>query len=359
MLKKIFYLLLIIVSLFLYGCARENPNTPAAVTTKGVFVLCEGSFSQPGDLSFINTNNDSVYNNIYSNSNNGANLAPFPDDFFLLAPYIFIVAQGQWGGPGKMYKLDYNTYKLLDTSANFGVNPYEFGYAEGIFFVTNTAGSTVTEMTQSFHIVNEFQVGPKPTEIVFGFHSLYVAKQNYDQTENSVAVIDVLSHNVTKAFFPAPPVSVAFTTYGIFVADYSNKKLYMLDTSITNRIIDSVALNVPSNAIGKIVAGDQGILYLVGVADTAFQSNIGNTVYKYSIDNRALDPGFSTIQMSTLHDVYGIAYDKENKLIYIADSQGGAINGLVSIYSATGSFIKTYAIVGKHPSKFAFKYDNH
>lgn len=101
------------------GCARDS-FTPSNPTIKGVFVLCEGDFGTPGDYSFINTDKDSVANNIFSNSNGGANLGLIPDFIYLYAPVIYITSQGGYGGTGKMFKIDYNTNQLLETSQSFG-----------------------------------------------------------------------------------------------------------------------------------------------------------------------------------------------------------------------------------------------
>jgi hypothetical protein len=359
MLKKtFFYILLALLSVIILNCSRDDiVNAPVHVT-KGIFVLCEGSFSTPGDFSIVNPVNDSVANNVYSNSNSGATLGSIPDGIFITSPSIFISSQGNYGGPGKMFRLDYNTYRLLDTSTNFGMNPYDFNEENSSFYVTNTGGSTVTKLSLNLEIIKDgIQVGPNPSKIIFALQSFYIAKQSYT-SEYSLAIINEFSDIVTKAFFPAPPVSVANIIGGVHVSTYSWKKLYVLDSIQPNIKKDSILINISSSAIGEIISDGNQSLYIVGVDDTSFQSNIGNKVYKYNVLTKQIDQSF-LIQMSPPNDIYGIDYDVANNLIYIANSRGGTINGEVDRYSTNGTLLKQIPIGGKYPRKFAFKYENH
>lgn len=359
MLKKIFFLVSFsLIIFFLSGCSKDTVTNAPVITTQGILVLCEGDFSTPGDYSFINTKNDSVSNNVYSNSNSGATLGKFPDGMISSLSYLYITAQGQYGGPGKMYRLTQSDNKLVNTSIDFGTNPYDMVLTNNYFYITNTGGSTVSKLGLTLDVVNpSIQVGPNPSKIISALHSVYIAKQSFT-TENSVAIINFFNDAVSKAYFPAPPVSVAFNEGVVYVSTYSHKKLYVLDSTTTNKIIDSIPINVPSTAIGEIVAGDYKTMYIVGIDDTTYGGYLGKKVYKLNLDTKQIDNSF-LIQMTGNDDVFGIAYEGTvNNLIYIGNSRGGTVNGEVRAYTTSGTLLKTYTIGEKYPHKLIFKYGN-
>lgn len=212
--------ILILIALIYAGCSRDNIVNTQVVSAQGVFVLYEGSFSAgSGDYSFIDLSNDNVTNNVFQNSNSGAVLPLFPDGLNLYVnKYLYIVCQGNYGGHGKMFKVDGTTNKLLDTSAGFGTNPYNLAYAYNninTFYVTNIAGSTVTQIDpNTLNVITpSIEVGPNPSNLIFAIISMYVPKTSYT-TENSLAIINTYTNAVTKAYFSAPPVSVANNTGG-------------------------------------------------------------------------------------------------------------------------------------------------
>jgi archaellum component FlaG (FlaF/FlaG flagellin family) len=211
MLKKILFLSLFVIFIsFFTGCSKDTVTNSPVFTTQGFLVLCEGDFSTPGDYSFINTKNDSVSNNVFANSNSGATLGKFPDGIALNLSYLYITSQGNYGGPGKMYRLTQSDNKLVNASIDFGTNPYDMVLANNYFYITNTGGSTVSKVSQTLDVLNPgITVGPNPSKIITAMHSVYVAKQTYT-LENSVGIINFFNDAVTKTFLPGPPVSVAF-----------------------------------------------------------------------------------------------------------------------------------------------------
>jgi hypothetical protein len=323
-----------------------------------VFVLYEGLFNQPStyDYGFINPLNDSVKANLFQNSNSGANLPPFPDGMMIINNTdLFITCQGNFGGQGRMYRLDASTNKVMDT-VTFGSNPFNFTYFQNNFYVANIGGSNVTKLNYNLDIVNTYSVGPNPKDAIPVLDRIYISKASYTN-ENSVGIIDIISNQVSKVYFPAHPVSVANNTGGIYISTYGWKKLYILDSLVATDIIDSISVNIPYMAIGDIIPGDGRTLYIVGISDTVFSSYIGKGLYKFDLLTRTFDPLFSTINMNGSDDIYGVAYEQTNKYLYIGNSKGFMGNGTVEVYNAsTGALIKTYDIVGVAPKRFAFKY---
>jgi len=356
--KNLLYILFILTFFYIIGCSQDTVTNTPVITSQGVLVLCEGGFSTPGDYSFINTKNDSVNNNVFANSNSGATLGLIPDGMALSLQYLYICVQGTYGGPGKMYRLTQSDNKLVNTSIDFGTNPYDIVLANNYFYVTNLAGSTVTKIDQNLNIVRAgIRVQRNPSQIITALRSIYVAQQSYYYGD-SLAVINFFNDAVTYTVLPGTPVSVAFNEGVVFVSSYGHKKIYSLDTTITNKILDSIPVNVPLNAIGDIVAGDYNTLYIVGIDDTTYGGYIGKKVYRLNLDTKQIDNSF-LIQMTGNDDIYGIAYEGSvNKLLYIGNSRGGALNGEVKVYTTTGTLLKTYTLGEKYPHKFVFKYGN-
>jgi hypothetical protein len=344
---------LIFLAFIIFNCSRDDMvNTPVS-TTRGILVLCEGGFTPgSGDYAFINTVNDSVFNDVFKNSNNNANLGLFTDGMLLYGQSLYVTSQGSFGGPGRMFRIRTADNKLLDT-VSFGVNPYDFELSQGYFWVTNIGGSTVTKIDGNLNVINpSISVGSKPTKIIPAMNYIYVAKASYT-SENSIAIINVFNDNVTKVFFNAPPVSVAFNTGGVFVSAYTDKMIYKLDTLVFNNVVDSISMTSISNAaVGEIIAGNYRTLYAVGL-DTSFYGNIGKAVYKVDIFDKSVSP---VINDQSIADIFGIAYDAVNNQIVIADSKSGASPGQVRVYGADGTLRKTYQLTGYFPRKFAFKY---
>jgi len=316
-----------------------------------MLVLYEGGLTPgSGDYAFINTNNDSVYNDVYRNSNNNANLGLFPDGMYLYGQFLYVTSQGNYGGHGRMFKIGSTNNKLLDT-ITFGANPYDIELSQGDFWVTNIGSSTVTRIDGNLNVMAAIQVGANPTKIVSSLNHLYVAKASYT-SENSVAVINKFDNSVTKVFFNTAPVSAAPTYRGVYVSAYTDKKLYLIDTLQFNVVIDSISCaSVPNDAVGEITAGDNNTLYVVGT-DTSLFGNTGKTVYMVDIATKNVT---QLINDGQITDIYGIAYNPVKGQIVIADSKSGSQPGQVRVYDKNGSFIKMYQLTGYFPRKFAFK----
>jgi YVTN family beta-propeller protein len=337
------------------GCGDEVITNNPVTSTKGVFVLYEGSYGVPSscDYAFIDTGLDSVFGNVYQNSNSGANLNSVPNGMFLSGNDLFIVSQGTYGQSGSMYRINATTNQLIHSRPYIGDNPYNFTFANGNFYVTNTASNYVMVVDMNFNtLVDSISVGYNPADIIFAGGNVFVGKQSY-AFEKSLAVINS-NNQVSKIFFEGAPVSIAHNSGKIYVSTYSYKKLFVVDAS-TAQVTDSIDISIPQAGTGYVVSGDSRTLYVLGT-DTAFQYNLGKSIYKVDLVSKSIDPSF-TINFTGFDDIYGIDYDAVESKIYVANSKGGSVNGEVRVYNTSGVLLKTYSdIGGKFPRRFAFKY---
>lgn len=351
----------VILSAIFYSCSRDEIiNTPSN-TYEGVFVLYEGEFNIPGsgDYSFISARNDSVTNNVFQNSNNGANLGLIPDGMIIYTNLeLFVTSQGSYGGAGKMFRINSRTNKLTDT-VTFGNNPYSLVHTSGRIYATNIAGNTVTKLDLDLNILSTIQVGSNPSEITTAGNYVYVSKASYT-IQNTFTVLDIRNDNaILQIPFPSTPVSSAVINGKVYVSTYTNKKIYIMnyeDTVNPNIVNDSITL--PTSVFTRaacthIVAADFSTLYVVGADTGAWGYNVGKTVYKVDIPSKSVT---QIIVLTGSDDIYGIDYDREKNFIYIANSKGGLTNGNVFKYNQNGVLVKTYEIGGKFPRRFAFAY---
>ncbi len=355
----LFFITSFFIAVFFTGCGEEEIvyNNPVT-TTKGVFVLYEGSFGQPTsyDYAFINTDSGTVNANVFQNSNSGMALNSTPDGMLLNGSTLFVISQGTYGQAGTIYKINPSTNQLI-TSRNFGTNPYSAaGEYNGNLYVTNTAGDHITVLDNNLNIIaDSIRVGSNPSDIVLYGDYLYVAKQSYT-FENSVAIVNKNTYQVNKFYFDTPPVCVTEGENRIYISTYSGKKIYSIIQQF-NTIGDSMTMSIPEPAIGSMIAVDSHVLLVLGVADTSFASNVGKRVYKVDVQTRTIDPSFN-IQFTGTDDVYGISFDRINHRIYIANSKSGTANGEVRVYDLSGNLLNTFPdIGGKFPKKMAFKYN--
>lgn len=350
--KKVFLVFgIVVLSALFLNCSRDEIMNSPVSSTQGILVLYEGGITPgSGDYAFINTNIDSVFNDVYRNSNNNANLGLFPDGMYLYGQYLYVTSQGNYGGHGRMFKIGSADNKLLDT-LTFGTNPYDIELSQGDFWVTNIGGSTVTRIDGNLNVIATIQVGANPTIIVSSLNHLYVAKASFT-SEYSVAVINKFDNSVRKVYFDSAPVSVAPTYKGVYVSAYTYKKLYLIDTLQFNTVVDSIICGSVSNdAVGEITAGEYNFLYVVGT-DTSLFGNTGKTVYKADITAKSVT---EFINDNQIIDIYGIAYNPVRGQIVLADSRSGSEPGQVRIYDKNGLLVRTYQLTGYFPRKFAFK----
>ena len=354
--KSIFVLFVLVSTVYFFGCSEEDIINNPVTSTRGIYVLFEGLFNQPAtyDYTYINIDSNVIYSNVYQNSNSGAHLNAVPDGMIAHSTGLYIVAQGNFGQAGTIYKINLANNQLI-VSRNFGTNPYNLGIGNNKIYVTNTASDYISVMDLNFNTINDsISVGPNPSDLVVTGTYVFVAKQSYT-TENSLAVITQSSSQVNKFFFPAPPVGIDLVENWVCVSTYSHKKIYRFYGD-NGQIIDSIPVNVTEPAIGSVCHGDANSLFILGIPDTTFAGNIGKRVYKLNLTTLTLDPNFN-VQFSGSDDAYGISYNYPERKLYVANSKSGLANGELRVYDDNGNLVRTYAdIGGKFPKRIVFTY---
>ncbi len=350
-----FLILTVVFFSILSGCQGEDiVNINPVTSTKGIFILYEGAFGQSTsyDYAFIDTERDTVFTNVFQNSNNGALLNSFPDGMLLAGNELFITSQGAYGQPGSIYKINAETNQLINSVNAIGNNPYNLTVANNKIYFTNISSGKVIITDMNLGILTDtVAVGDSPADILSAGNNIFVGKQTY-AFERSLSVINQ-SNQVSKIFLQGPPVALAQNSGKVYISTFGYKKLMVIDVS-SALITDSIDIPISQAGIGYLASGSNNEMYVLGT-DTAFQYMEGKSIYKINLVSKTVETGFS-VNVSGTDVIYGIDYDSAENKLYIAIAKGNN-NGEVRIYNTAGTLLKTYPdIGGKYPRRFAFKH---
>ncbi|MCE1164405.1 MAG: hypothetical protein LWX07_03270 [Bacteroidetes bacterium] len=328
--KKLFYLIVLVAAVTLFSCGDISVSNNTVVTTKGVFVLSEGTMT-PGSakLSFYDNTKDIMYNGIF----NPSNLGLFPDGIINVNDNLYITEQGNYNSPGTIYKTDMNG-KVLD-SKSVGTNPYSLCYSNGKIYVTSGPASSVSVLDSGMNTVKTITVGVYPQEIASYSGKVFVCNTSvyggpYDST---ISVIDANSDEVVKTLRVKPdPSSIAVTNDGKLITGCTGTdgKLFMFE--LTNYTLTDT-LTSPYGFSGNLSVDKLS-------KDVYFTGSSGDVI-KLNLDTKTFTKIIPAPTGTSY--IYGYAYDYINMVHYVLDAKNFITAGTFNIYSAQGIFKKSFS----------------
>ena len=224
---KLFYSLLILTALILSGCTRDEltPPDPGSVTSKGAYILSEGSGAPNSTaLSFYDINSGSFSLNIVAQT-----IGAFPDGLIISGSELFMTAQGNFGSTGKIYKMD--TTGSVISSNDVGTNPYSLTEANGKLYLTNGPASSVSVVQKSdLSQTTTIPVGAYPQEILTVSGNVFVCNTTAfgGSDENTVSVIDPSSDQVISTITVGKnPSALAVLNDGNLIIGCADSASYM------------------------------------------------------------------------------------------------------------------------------------
>lgn len=208
--KNVLFLPLLFAVLISSSCTKTKENPDYGKYGEGVLISNEGTFnSGNGTVSYYNTENDSVINDIFK-LENGRNLGDVVQSVSRIGDFVFIqvnnshkievvdgksfaekaviknltqvryaigneqnayaTAWGKWGADGKVYFIDVKTLKLTD-SVSTGLGPEAMLLFNDNLFVANSGGYTYDNTisvinTLNKSIIKTITVGANPKSMV-------------------------------------------------------------------------------------------------------------------------------------------------------------------------------------------------
>lgn len=339
------YLLLFLIPILITGCDRSNiitPEPPPSVSITGAYILSEGGFS-PGtaSLSFYDIPDNIFTENIF----NPGQFGLFPSGIIRHNGFLYVTEQGNFGSPGKVYKLDSNGTVLVE-NPSVGMNPYGITISNGKVYVTNGPASNVSVLDENnLSLITTIPVGVYPQEITSQSNRVYVCNTSAfgGADDSTVSVINAQTDIVEKTItVRKDPTSIVVNNdFRIVVGCGGGSGMIYLIDKDTLGIVDSAFI---SDGFGKEIAVDKES------SNIYFISGNGNIV-RLNQQNKFTE---IIIQAPVTSFYYGYNFDWRNRKHYVLDARNFVTQGRMDIFAIGGTFERTIT-TGIAPRRVIFK----
>ncbi len=335
--KKI--VLLFISSLIISSCSKDNTvDPPAAASSKGIYVVDEGSFSQNNaSLTYYNLETGEVNYNAYSNANGGARLGDNANSLFILNDKGYIAVDNS----NKIEIINLDNFKSLgQIDLGTAGSPREIwmvdsteGYVTSLY-----SGQVIKFSTTTKSIIKRIDVGSYPEGIVGSHGKLFVANSGFGSS-NTISVIDLATENVSKNLHVGynPRVILSASDGYVYVActgSYTDTTVfsgvYKIDP-VSASVLDSIKINKNPGEMCE-VSGNR--LFVVNNDGVNFVNMSFNSAPTLAIASATVN----NISMI----VYSVAYDKNSQTVYCGNPKDFMQSGEVAAFKLDGSEIKRF-----------------
>lgn len=350
--KNKMFILIVILITFLFFCfcekdpASNDDNTPVK-TEIGAYILNQGLYgSGNGSLSYIDLEDNTVYNSIYYAANNEY-LGDTPNHMVINDGKLYICLMGE--NTLKIIEED-GTVNAADKNIAEGFGPAFISKYSNFLFISGMNASkaavfNITNQTVESSLIN---VGSYPEGIITENNKVYTANSGWG-FGNTVSVINPESRTVTKTItvWENPRFLSSDGSGNLYVlcsgsyGDYTNPdddtpgKIIKISTS-TDTATDTLVIG---GHPGKLDILDNNKGYLI-TESGILEFNPGNM----EITNENLIAG----------SFYCVKVRQSSGDIWIADAKDFTSNGEVRVYSSSGALKNTFE-VGINPGEIVFK----
>ena len=312
-----------------------------------VYVLSEGGFSpNTSRLSLLDLQSNQFSQSIFSPGNIGL----YPDGLILFDNHLFLTEQGNFGGSGKIYKLD--TLGNVLNSAVVGTNPYSLTISNDKIYVTNGPASNVSVLNlNDLTFIKNISVGVYPQEIISFDGKIFVANNSLfgGNADSTVSVIDPSTDSVIATItVKKDPSSFAISNDNQLLigcpGDANNGKIFKVNPQ-NYHIIDT--FSVPVYGFGKDICVDKN-------SNDLYFISYSNDIVKFNLDNRQSELVLSSVYPNNFY--YGYNFDYTTKRHFVADAKSFTVEGSLIILDSTYNQTDIYA-TGIAPRRILFKYN--
>jgi YVTN family beta-propeller protein len=312
-----------------------------------VYFLSEGGFSTGSSkLSLLDVTTGNFTSSIFS----PGNLGLYPDGLILHDSFLYVTEQGNFGGNGKIYKLD--TLGTVLSSNIFGTNPFSIAISNDKIFVTNGPASNVSVLNlNDLSVITTIAVGVYPQEILAYDGKVFVANNSLwgGDEDSTVSVIDAETNSVIHSInVIKDPSSLAISNNGQLLigcpGDESTGKIFVVNTN-SFQIVDEYTISTYGFGSGINVDKNSNTLYFIAYT---------NDVVKYDILNGTSELLISSVFPNNYYYGYGFDYLNDNH--YVLDAKDFVVSGTISVFDNAGSNLNTYT-AGVAPRRLLFKYN--
>ncbi|MEO7977432.1 DUF5074 domain-containing protein [Flavobacterium sp.] len=330
----------IIATAFLFTSCSSDDNTendiPLGAYDNGVLILNEGNFGTPNaSVSYISNDLETFQNNIFTVVNPAKVLGDVAQSLSFSDDKAYIVVNNS----NEVEVVNRYTFASLGTITEKLENPRYSVVLNNKLYVTNAISEAVTVYdATTYAYIASIPVNKTIEKIVVANNKLYVMNAAYGYG-NEVTVINPSNNTISKTLILEDGVNSIEEKDGsvyVLCGNDTQSKLYKINTTTDNSTsLESTTLKGASNMDidgSKIYYTQEGDVYAMDLNAASFSTT----------------PIFSTtyVQYSTFYG-FGVIDGK----IYSGNANGFTKDGIVTVYSSTGTVLKTVN-VGIGPNGF-------
>ena len=323
-------------ALLLASCSNDDAiekDVPLGAYDNGILVLNEGNFGTPNaSVSYI-ANDFTAVNNIFGLENNDKKMGDVAQSISFSDDKAFIVLNNS----NVVEVVNRYTFKSIATISGNLKGPRYSVVLNGKLYVTNNKTLSVFD-AKTFAYIQTIAIGKTAEKIVTANGKLYVMNGAFG-SGNAVTVINPSSNNAMSTITVENGVnSIEEKNGSVYVLCGNADKTKLFKINTVTDVATSIESTTLKKALNMDIDGDK-IYYTKGTGVYAMALNA--TSFSETPLFSVADNNFSTF--------YG--FNVIDGKIYSADANGFTGAGIVKIYSATGSELKTVT-VGMGPNSF-------
>jgi hypothetical protein len=347
-------LLLFAFSPLFFTACTSDPEPQLAVDSydHGVLIVNEGNFySGDGEITHYDQETGEVTNNLYQSSN-GVVLAAYIEQLRVSGDNAYIVDSKQGGA--KVVVVDKATFREKGRVEGLEI-PRDVAVAGNKLFIadwgnydeegtyTNPNSFVAVTDINGGDIIDKIPVSSRPQSVVAFDGFIYVACEE----SKEIIKINPTSNEISeRKTYEASPKNFLNSREQLMLYSTLDQKLHLDVIDPATLSSSKTIFDVPNST--RVTLDGQGQAWALTTAYSADYSYTDNQVINFSISGKE-----TPRTVFEARNLRGIALDKANKHLYIADDNGIQGNGTVVITNLQGEEIQKLE-VGRVPSKFYF-----
>lgn len=329
---KLLTMLLGISLLFNISCRDDDPvvDLPKGAYDNGFLVANEGNFGTPNaSVSFISKDLSSIENNIYSTNNSNAQLGDVLQNIGLDGDFAYFVLNNS----NKVVVANrYTMKKEADITTEIN-QPRYIAFANNQLYVTND-GYGAAKYVSVYKIsdrsfVKKITFTDAAERVVEAGGKIFVQNASFG-FGSKISVIETSGNTVASTItIPAGDINkIISNSNTVYVLAKDGADSYIYQYGSTGSLLKTYNLTGISNANNLDIDG----------TDLYFSS--GNKIYKMATNAAAPATPIITVTDNSWSTLYGM--NVVDGKIFTSDANGFTADSKISIYSTSGSLLKTF-----------------
>jgi len=327
--------------LFNISCNSDSEFTQEIYYGNGILVANEGNFGKPNaDVTFLTGDLALKQDNIFSANNGGSNLGDVLQTIAFNGENAYLLLNNS----NKIQVVNRYTFKKVTEITTQIDQPRYLAFANNNMYVTNDKFNgdkyVAVYKASDFSFVKKISFTDAAERVVEAGNNIFVQNASYG-FGNKISYITTSNNEVQSTItLPNGDINKMITNNEkVYAIAASTADSYIYEISSAGSITKTTTLTGVANATNLEIDGGN------------FYFTSGNNVYKMSMTATAVPAPLFTVTSST--DPYSTLYGFNviNGGIFISDANGFTEDSKITVYSTTGSVIKTFT-AGKGANGF-------